>query len=773
MTELARENGTSQAIVGGSTLRIDSLGKVTGRTRYVEDMRMPGLLHAKVLRSPHHHARLLTLDCQQASQLPGVVRIITAGDIPGLNGLDGYSREDPVLTPVGDTVRQRGAPVAIVIAGSPAEAQDAAAAIEATYEILPHTFDADAALSADAVRIYAAGNILSNFEVKHGNLEAVFAASDVILETDYRTTFQEHSTLEREATLAYLEADGRVTVFGGTHEPHWQVGYIAQTLGVDPLMVRVILPPTGGSFGSRQDPWPLVAAGLAAYLARRPVRLAYTRREVFDATPKRHPYHVRHRIGATSSGRLTAVQVRVDCNTGGYDSGGYWIPNYAVTASGGAYRWQAVDASARAIYTNAAKCGQFRGYGSPQSTFALECALDELCQRLGADPLEFRLANRLRQEDVSFMGYQVGESLGYGQVLEAIRPRYREFLEEAAAFNESHAHDSPARGQARLRMGVGLAGMWYRFGKSGCLRVETHAELAADGHIIVYCSAPDYGQGINTVMVQIAAETFGVPRGQIELVNADTALTPDSGIQGASRATYFIGHSLSQAVQNLREEVLGIAAEILDRPPADLELTGNAVVSCARDGSVSLREVAQEFDRIGKSRRVVGIFDLTPQFPTFDPKDEHEYVPLFVTGAQAAQVSVDMETGLVQVRRLVAAHDVGRAINPPNAVGQIQGAVLMGIGTALTESYVPGVTTGFTDYILPMVGAVPEMEVILVEVPSYYGPLGAKGLGEAAIMPTAPAVINGLSRAIGVRLRELPASPPRVLEAIRAGQRLA
>jgi CO/xanthine dehydrogenase Mo-binding subunit len=772
MTEQARESGTSRKIIGGSNLRIDSLGKVTGRTRYVEDMNMPGLLHAQVLRSPHHHARLLALDCRRASELPGVVQIITAGDIPGLNGLDGYSREDPVLTPVGDTVRQRGAPVAIVLAESPSAAQNAAAAIEVTYELLPHTFAADAALSVDAVQIYPAGNVLSNFEVKHGDLEAAFAASDVIIEADYRTTFQEHSTLEREATLAYLEADGRVTVLGGTHEPHWQVDYIAQTLGVDPLMVRVILPPTGGSFGSRQDPWPLVAAGLAAYLARRPVRLAYTRREVFDATPKRHPYHVRHRIGATGSGRLTGVHVRVDCNTGGYDSGGYWIPNYAVTASGGAYRWQAVDAKARAIYTNAAKCGQFRGYGSPQSTFALECALDELCQRLNADPLEFRLANQLRQEDISFLGYPVGESLGYGQALEAIRPRYHEFLQEAAAFNESHAHDSSARGQPRLRMSVGLAGMWYRFGKSGCLRVETHAELAADGHVIVYCSAPDYGQGINTVMVQLAAETFGLPRGQIELVNADTALTPDSGIQGASRATYFIGHSLCQAVENLREEVLGIAAELLDRPPADLRPEGNAIVSCARGGSVSLREVAQEFDRIGKSRRVVGIFDLSPQFPSFDPTNEHEYVPLFVTGAQAAQVSVDMETGLAQVRRIVAAHDVGRAINPPNAIGQIEGAVMMGIGTALTESYVPGVTTGFTDYILPMIGAVPEMEVILVEVPSYYGPLGVKGLGEAAIMPTAPAVINGLSRAIGVRLRELPASPPRVLEAIRAGQGL-
>ena len=369
----------------------------------------------------------------------------------------------------------------------------------------------------------------------------------------------------RDATLAYLEDDGRVTVLGGTHEPHWQVGYIAQTLGVDPGQVRVILPPTGGSFGNRQDPWPLVAVGLAAYLVRRPVRLAYSRREAFDATPKRHPYHARFRIGATGSGELTGIHTRVDCNTGGYDSAGFWIPTYAVTASGGPYRWQAVDAYAQAVYTNGPKCGQFHGYGSPQSTFAVKCALDELCLRLDIDPLEFRRANRLHQNENSFLNYPVGERWATQEVLAAVEPRYREFQEEATAFNAAHAGEA-------LRMGVGLAGMWYRFGKSGSLRIETHAELAPDGHFIAYCSAPDYGQGISTVMVQLAADALGVPRDRIELVNADTALTPDSGIQGASRATYFIGSSLRDAMCNLRAEILGTAAELLDCSPDALTL---------------------------------------------------------------------------------------------------------------------------------------------------------------------------------------------------------
>ena len=747
-----------RTIIGGSNVRVDSVGKVTGDTRYVEDIKMPGLLHACVLRSPHHHARLVALDIEQAAHMPGVVRIITATDVPGLNGLDGYSRDEPLLTPVGDTLRQRGAPIALVVADSPRQARAAAEAIQVEYEVLPHTFDAQEALKPDRTPIYPHGNVLNEYTVAHGDMDASFAASNLIVETHYCTTFQEHSTLEREVTLGYIDDAGRITVVGGTHEPHWQQGYIAQTLGLDVARVRVILPPTGGSFGSRQDPWPLVAAGLMTYLVRRPVRLAYSRREVFDATPKRHPYEMHFKIGATSEGRLTGIQTRITANTGGYDSAGYWIPNYAVTASGGAYLWEAVDAYAQVVYTNGPKCGQFRGYGSPQSTFGLECTLDELAQQLGTDPLEFRLKNRIYQDSISFLGYPVAESLGYAEVLEAIRPRYREFQEEATAFNGQHKADT-------LRMGVGFAGMWYRFGKSGSLRVETHAELARDGHFIVYCSAPDYGQGINTVMLQLAAEKLGVPREHIELVNADTATTPDSGIQGASRATYFIGSSVCNAVHNLMQDICGATAELLDCPPSDLILESDRVVCRSdRSKSVSLVNVGQEFDRIGKSRKVIGLFDLSPLFPE---ETRPEYIPCIITGAQAAQVTLDMETGQVQVTRVVAAHDVGHAVNPPNAIGQIQGAVLMGVGTALAEEYVPGVTTGFADYILPMISAVPDVEVILVEVPSFHGPHGAKGLGEAAILPTAPAIINAVSRTIGVRLRELPASPPRVLKAIK------
>jgi len=267
------------------------------------------------------------------------------------------------------------------------------------------------------------------------------------------------------------------------------------------------------------------------------------------------------------------------------------------------------------------------------------------------------------------------------------------------------------------------------------------------------------------VMSQLAAEVLGVARERIELVNADTGLSPDSGIQGASRATYFIGSSVVRAAENLKREIFATAAEMLDLDPVDFTLQNDRLVS-QRDPTrtVSLAAIASEFDHLNKSRRVVGIFDLSDQFP--DGK-RPEYIPIFVTGAQLAQVVVDMETGTTEVRQIVAAHDVGHAINPIDAVGQIQGAVVMGIGTALMEEYRPGESSGFTNYILPMIHAMPKIEAILVEVPSRHGPFGAKGLGEAAILPTAPAIINALSRAINIRIRRLPASPERVLQALK------
>ncbi len=752
---------SSNPALGGSDIRSESFDKVTGKTNFVEDFKIPGMLHARVLRSPYHHARLNKLDVVRAAQMPGVRRILTWMDIPNVNGFPSYSLEEPVLTPVGDTLRMRGAPIALVVAESTQQAQAALEAVEMELESLPYTFEMEEALKPGALHIAGEGNVLSKFLVNQGDLEAALRASEHVVEAAYETAFLEHVALERESLLGMIDEEGRVTVIGGTHQPHMQQGFIAEMLGLPRERVRVIVPPMGGSFGGKQDPWPFAAVGLAVYYVRQPIRLIYSREESFDASPKRHPYHVKFKIGASQAGELTGIQMRIDCNTGGYDGAGRFIANYAVTAAGGAYRWQAADIAARSVYTNGPKAGQYRGFGTAQSTFALECGLDEIIQELGDDPIEFRLRNCLGPTDVSFLGYPLADSLGYSQVLNTIAPHYRQYLLEAETYNETHA-------QGYLRRGVGLAGMWYRFGKAGSLKIEAQAELAADGHFVVYCSAPDYGQGTNTVMSQIAADTLGVGREYVQVINADTARVPDSDIQGASRATFFVGGAIQKAAGILMEAVFGVAAELLDVPVHALKVQPDQVVARDNDQlTIPLVEVAREFDRIGKSRRVAGYFDITDKLPK---TDRPEYLPLFVTGAQLAEVEVDMETGLVQVRRVTAVHDLGRVVNPLDAAGQIQGAIVMGLGAALHEQYLPGQTTGLSQYLAPMADSMPEINVIFVEVPSRLGPYGVKGLGEAAMLPSTPAIINAVSRAVGARVRSIPATPERILAAMQASK---
>jgi CO/xanthine dehydrogenase Mo-binding subunit len=375
------------------------------------------------------------------------------------------------------------------------------------------------------------------------------------------------------------------------------------------------------------------------------------------------------------------------------------------------------------------------------------------------DPLEFRLHNALAQDDLTGLGYRAEETLGYRECLDAIRPDYESAVTRVAAFNADV-------GNQLRRRGVGLAGMWYRFGKLGRPVSQAEAELGMDGHITIYCSGPDYGQGVETVFSQLAADSLGISRAALRLVNADTSDTLDGDVTGASRATYWVGSAVADAARRLRVRVLGTAAEMLDQSPDTLVLTDDAVRS-VRDPQrqATLAAVAAELERSGLPRRIRGQIDLTPQFPD---GQRLPHLPMFLTGAQMAEVEVNLETGQMQVLLMVAAHDVGRAINPRDAQGQIEGGIVMGLGAVLMEEFIPGISSGFGDYYVPTIRSVPEIRVHLVEVPSRYGVLGAKGLGEAVLLPTAPAIVNALSRAIGARVRSLPATSEKILAAIRS-----
>ncbi|MBI4786568.1 MAG: molybdopterin-dependent oxidoreductase [Chloroflexi bacterium] len=743
-------------ILGGSGERHAGWERVSGATRFVEDIRLPNLHYARVVRSPHFHARVVALDPSPALKIPGVVRVLTAQDVPGEDGLAGYSLDEHLLAPVGGKVRMIGDPIALVIGDSRQAAARGAQAVRVEYEILPHTTEITHALEPDALLIHDQGNLLASDSIQRGDVASALSASEVVVETKYETSFQAHMALEREAALGFIDEQGRVAVMCANHEPHWNRDYLARILGLPPEQIRVITPPIGGSFGGKQDTWPLAAVALAAYHVRQRVQIAYTRREVMDAAPKRHPYTCDCVVGAQSDGTLTAMKFDAQINKGAYDSAGRWIANYAVTASVGPYRWAAIDAQARAIYSNGPKAGQFRGFGTPQATFAMECALDELSERLGLDPLELRVRNALHEDDITGLGCRADETLGYREVLDALCPDYQAARARVAAFN---AHAAP-----HLRRGVGLAGMWYRFGKFGRPVSRAEAELGLDGRITIYCSSADFGQGIETVFSQIAAESLGVPRAALRLVNADSARTPDGDVTGASRSTYWVGGAVADAARRLRATMLATAAEMLGQSPDALTWRADGVTS--ERASVSFAQIAQELERCGIARRAAGRMDLSTQFPHNERAGQ--YLAMFVTGAHVAEVEVDLRTGETRVLTVIAAHDVGRAINRRDAEGQIEGSVMMGLGSVLIEEFIPGLSRGYSDYMIPTMRSTPEIRVRLVEVASRYGPWGAKGLGEAAMLPAAPALVNAISRAIGARVRKLPATSERVLAAIRS-----
>jgi CO/xanthine dehydrogenase Mo-binding subunit/aerobic-type carbon monoxide dehydrogenase small subunit (CoxS/CutS family) len=745
---------TDPRAVGGDSGRHRGWERVSGTALFAEDITMPDMRYARVVRSPHFHARVASIDAAPALALPGVLRVLTASDVPGENSLSDYSLDEHILAPVGGTVRMLGDPVAIVIGDSREAAERGARAVCVEYDPLPSTTSIAHALEPGAVPIHAGGNLLAEDAVRTGDSECAWREAEVVVRSEYQTSFQAHMAIEREAAVGYIDESGRIAVICANHEPHWDRVHLARILGVSSEAIRVITPPIGGSFGGKQDIWPLAATALSAYHMRAPVQLAFSRQEVMRAAPKRHPYTCRCEIGARRDGRLLGMRFEALINKGAYDSAGRYLPDYAVTACVGPYRWQAVDARALAIYSNGPKGGQFRGFGTPQATFAMECALDELSELLRVDPLELRMRNALAEGEITGLGYRAAETLGCSEVFAAILPDYRVACTDVASFN--------AEAEPNLRRGVGVAGMWYRFGKMGRPLSRAEAELGLDGRITIYASSADYGQGIETVFSQIAAEHLGISRAALRLINADTACTLDGDVTGASRSTFWVGGAVADAARRLRAKIFETAGEFLGRGPGALSMDDDCVHSDC--GDVPLVKLAEIMDRRGIGRRIEGRMDLRPRFP--DNERSGLYLPMFLTGAHVAQVEVDLDTGQTRVLAVSAAHDVGKVINRRDAEGQIEGSIVMGLGSVLMEEFLPGLSGGFGTYMIPTARSAPEIRVRLVETPSQYGPLGAKGLGEAAMVATAPAIVNAISRAIGARIRSLPATGERVLEAI-------
>jgi aldehyde oxidoreductase len=746
--------------VGQRLARLDGKGKVNGTEIFGADETPSGALVVKAIRSPYAHARFRFGDLDAfVVEHPGIVRVLTAKDIPGANCYGVITRfaDQPVFAEV--ETRFRGEAVAAVVGEGEAIDTLDLAAFPITWEPLPALVTIEAALTSGAPRIHAhrEENVLVRGRVVRGDVDRALAQADVIVEGEYETGFVEHAYIEPEAGFARRVGDG-IEVQACTQAPYMDRADIAKILGIAPPAVRIIPTAVGGGFGAKLDLSVQPFVALAAWILSQPVRMVYSRQESVVSTTKRHPSSIRLRAGATQDGKLAGMDFAADFNTGAYSSWGPTVAARVPVHASGPYYVPHYRALTRAIHTNLVPAGAFRGFGVPQTAIAQEQLYDDIADRLHIDRLEFRIINALENHTPTVTGQVLGEGVGIRACFEALRPRWLAARTEAKEFN--------ALATGPLRRGVGVAGMWYGCGNTSLPNPSTvRVGLKSDGRIALHQGAVDIGQGSNTIVTQICADALGAPIDRFDLISGDTSITPDCGKTSASRQTFVTGRAAHMAGTELRLAILRLADAC---KCADIVFEDGSVtfIEDGKQRAIPLRDLP--LDKHGYVLTSEATFD-----PPTSPLDENgQGIPyaVFGFGAHLAEIAVDTELGTVQVLKITAAHDVGRAINPMLIEGQIEGGAAQGLGMALMEEFFPGKGENLHDYLIPTVGDMPPVESILIEDPSSIGPFGAKGIGEQAVIPTAPAILNAIHDAIGVRIRRVPATPDRIRAAILASR---
>lgn len=772
------------AAVGARLPRLDGDEKLDGRACYGDDPTLTDALDMLVVRAPLARAAVHVGDLDGfLAGHPALAGVITAADIPN-NAFAIFPdlRDQPALAE--RETRFAGEAVLALVGPAHALAEVDPAEVPVVFEPLPAvTSMAEATLhGAPAVQSRYPDNILCRGHVARGGGWPPEGVEHVV-EGRMRTGHVEHAYLEPEAGHATWHGDDApfcVTVFVSTQTPYMDRDEIAHMFDLPPARVRIVPSAVGGGFGGKLDlsVQPLVVA--AARKFGRTVRLTYRRDESMRATTKRHPADMRARLGADAQGRFVAYAFDGDFNTGAYASWGPTVANRVPIHACGPYRYERVRADTRAVLTHDAVSGAFRGFGVPQSTLLCEALVDELAIRLGADPLELRLRNALRAGDLTATGQRLEASVGLQACLRALEPAWREAGQRVAAFNaaRSQAHATGVRGGSaapaswptdphgrdpgRVRRGRGIACMWYGIGNTVIANPSTMAVgLRADGRLMLYNGAVDIGQGTYTILPQICADAVGLPVALFDQVMADTALTADAGKSSASRQTFVSGNAARLAGECLRARLL----EALGAgPDASLDIVDAMLVARDAAGERRLALAGLPADQRGDVFRGEGYFDP----PTVPLDGEGQGVPYATYGfaAQMAEVEVDLDLGTVRLLHIHAAHDVGRAINPMLVEGQIIGGIAQGIGLALMERYESGRTDNLHDYLIPTVGDVPPISIHLIEDAEPLGPFGAKGVGEPALVATAPAILNAIRDATGVRCEAVPVTPDRLVAAL-------
>ena len=750
--------------VGKPLTRTDAPGKVTGRTPFAGDYVMPNMLHMRVLRADIASARLARLDVSKARALAGVACVLTADDvtdrtaatdIPGQTGRKRLDTDQPIL--VKDRVRYFGEPLALIAAETRDLADHAADLIEFELEPIPGVYDTLEALKPGAPLVYGTDNIVAERKIKKGDVEAGFAKADLIVENTYKTPFQEHAFLEPEVGLAWVDENDVVNIRVSTQViEHFRP--IADAIGVPHNKVRVRGALVGGGFGGKEDMTVEVYLALLAKRTGRPVRLEYSREDSFVGHGKRHPFILTYRTGVTKEGKITALDVQMIADAGAYVFLSPYVILYALVAAPGPYRVDNLNVFAQAVATNNMYTSAFRGFGALQACAAYEQQMDEIAKALGIDLLELRRRNFLKTGEPMSTGFVPPSAIWTEQCAE----------KAWAALGEPSASDGP------IRTGRGLACYQQSYGRLTFLHDTSEAWVGVemDGTVVVRSGVTDIGAGQISALGQIAVEVLGVTLDNVVIYNSDSAVTPLAGTTTATRALYMTGNAAKQAAEGLRARLVERAAQQFGVAADEIDMGFNEVFVIDKpEKSMPLVELVRMCAAEGIHRSELAIFR-APFGEFLDPETgQGQAHPDYAYGAHAVEVSVDVETGEVEVLKSIAAHDVGQCINPAAVEGQIQGGAQNGQGYALSEEmlYEEGrlVTPSFSEYLMPTAMDMPKVECIVLESRSGVGPFGAKGIGEPAMTAVAPAIANAVADAIGVRVFEMPITPERVVQALR------
>ena len=775
------------AAVGRPLPRLDAEAKVTGAAKYADDYVFPGMLFGATLRAKYPHARIVRIDTERAKALTGVRAVLTHANVPGSKNHGLIFNDWPVLCY--DKVRYMGDAIAIVAAETREAAERALDLIQVDYEELPVVDNPIDALkpAAPVVNDFTGhGNLLKHIHVDKGDADRGLAEADIVIEREYHTPTYDHAFLEPECSIGRVTEDGRIEVYVGSQIPYEDRRQIAASLGIPETQVRVIGTVIGGGFGGKEDIAAQIHVALLARATGRPVKMLYSRHESLIFHPKRHATVIRIKTGAKRDGRLTAVRAEIYGDSGAYASLGDKVMTRAATHAAGPYEVPNVKIDCYAMYTNNPPAGAFRGFGVTQSAFAVESNMDILAHELEMDPLELRRMNALRVGATTSTGQLVRESAGLVKCIEEVEREIgdcklqigSEKLEVGNPKTEIESEELPdlrppiSKFQSPTSRAWGVAAAYKNTGLGGGAADKSGAEVEVydDGSAEVRSSAAEIGQGLPNVLAQIAAEELGLPIERVRVLLSDTDLTPDGGPTTASRQTFVTGNAARFAAKGIRELLAETASERLEAPPDKLVFRDGFIASDGR--RVPLTDVVKWAKEEGRTTRYRHEYTAPETRDLGEGGDMHF---AFSYAAQAALVEVDTNTGRVHVLKVIAATDVGRAINPLALEGQIEGGIVMCIGNALTEEYIAEKGRIWTDrlakYKMPGIKETPEIVSCIVEDESSTGPYGAKGVGEISSIPTTPAITNAIYNATGVRVYSLPVDQDKLLLAMRAGRK--